>query len=367
MPKLYTEYVEELKQALDCDDLETAMVHAKHISTSAMISANTAAAPSPAAAPAPTPPSLGAPGSLGNRSIFRIPLHEANDRIILFTHGPSILSDEPYDIIEELVTCPLYIFKYGHLIAKLKDRIDSSMMLVAYTSDITVSPESGRPVWNGGICLGTSESHCVASSVAFDRIFGGQGNQDLWFAVIWLLVENLELPQLNVSAHACRRHMSWRVFHHFAPLTLIEKPLERVLRVPLGIAVWHTLAASALEPEPSNEALRDHITHATQLLQIVGLTGFPLPPELYDHISRLRILFHMYDWMHKEPTQLPELMQEFIEGRAAGSIERMGRVYESLPPFYRELDPQSLVELSRHVDLDSPKKELELSFFFLKV
>jgi hypothetical protein len=363
MPKPCIEYVEGLKQALDCDDLETALVHAKHISTSATTAADTAAAPSPAAAPAPAPPSPGAPG---NRSIFRIPLHEANDRIILFTHGPSIVADEPYDIIEELVTCPLYIFKYGHLIAKLKDRIDSSMMLAAYTSDITVSPESGRPVWNGGICLGTSESHCAASSVAFDRIFGGHGNQDLWFAVIWLLVENLELPQLNVSAHACRRHMSWRVFHHSAPLSLIEHPLEPVLHVPLGIAVWHTLAASALEPEPAKESLRDHITHATQLLQIVGLTGFPLPPELYDHISRLRILFHMYDWMHKEPTRLPALMQEFIEGRAAGSIERMGRVYESLPPFYRELDPQSLVALSQHVDLDSPKKELDLPFFFLK-
>ena len=104
------------------------------------------------------------------------------------------------------------------------------------------SPMTRRPV-RGGLCLGLSEEHCRATTWALDQaITGGKriGNADLWFAVVWQLVESggaaAWLPRAAVEA--MRAQIAWRLQHHTSFIALTGDPVLPTTRVPLATAVW---------------------------------------------------------------------------------------------------------------------------------
>lgn len=126
-------------------------------------------------------------------------------------------------------------------------KIDHAVSLRAFklASDTGVpmdtSPMTRRPVL-GGLCLGVGEEHCRATTWALDQaITGGKrvGNADLWFAVIWQLVELGHTPWLSQPVvEAIRRQMTWRLAHHSTFIALTGDPGLPTTRVTLATAVW---------------------------------------------------------------------------------------------------------------------------------
>lgn len=117
------------------------------------------------------------------------------------------------------------------------------------------------------------------------------GNPDLWFAVLWLVVEDGKLPFLADILPRIREHMLFRLRNSLAPASLTEQPHFVSFQIPLGAACWFCLA-SCLAPENcTQDAIRMHMRHTRPLFKLCELAGYHVPEAVQTYNKRLRVLF----------------------------------------------------------------------------
>jgi hypothetical protein len=246
---------------------------------------------------------------------------------------------------------------------------------------MSTSPLTRRPV-HGGLCLGADASHVKASNSALAHIIAGgkkAGNFDLWFACIWILVENGTIPYLSPILPQIRAHMQYRLANNTTFISLNGLPEFPTTRVPLATAVWYILASPAqhiADPNPRRDVLRAHMTHIEELKMIVGLTGFSYPATVDQHIARLQVLFSMLAWvktdrdgfrarmralqqrcvrldasaLHSDVRRRETRCDEWIPVDGRPSVEQTLQILDSLAPSYRALSIPELVGLAALVD-----------------
>lgn len=293
-----------------------------------------------------------------------------SDVALLITDGEPLLAGVDKDIVNSLANCPLYIFRYPELLVRFQARLDHPLSLRALKeaeavgASITESPMTRNPVL-GAICLGPHDDHGAATNWTLARLTAGGkclGNPDLWFAVIWFLVNRGAVPYLSPILPQLTAHLTWRLHAHKAPLSLLGTPEFPTTRVPLSVAIWYALASSAMTPQPppARETVRAHLPYVEELLELLKQTGFPLPGPLSSHLKRLRVAMAALAWSKRDEvglrgslralTQRALLVDKtwiFLDGPApAAQIER---VLASLPPIFQELTEPELIGIGRLV------------------
>lgn len=117
--------------------------------------------------------------------------------IIMDEDVPQILIDdcEPFllnlekGIIDDINACPLRILNYPDLKAKFKSKI-STFTGVKYSDKLKQNPFTRNKLL-GSIPLGTHKSHVTVGNHTIAKLVSGgkvMGNLNLYFAVIWILV-----------------------------------------------------------------------------------------------------------------------------------------------------------------------------------
>ena len=298
-------------------------IHAAIAGDRARRAATAASAPA-VAAPLTEEADATASSSLKEKFTCPISMDEENDVILLVVNGPEpVLAGFDKDITNQLFDCPLNLFRFPEVTAKLVGRIDHPIGLRSYREadaaglPIDTSPLTRKPLL-GAICLGSDEEHCKATTWTLAHcLLGGKlvGNQDLWFACIWLLVERGHIAYLQPILPQLRKHMMYRMVHHTAFMSLSGLPEFPTTRVALGIACWFAVANCAVVPAlpPARDVLRLHLPHVSELQQLVALMGYALPPGIEIHIRRLQVLLHMLRWVKKDRFALPTLMRALTQ------------------------------------------------------
>lgn len=303
------------------------------------------------------------------------------DVVLLVADGEPILTGLDKDLANSLYDCPLNLLNHPALIDALKERLDHPISLRALKEaydmghPIETSPMTRRPVAAGAICLGASEEHCTATTWTLANLFtGGKriGNQDLWYALIWLLVEQGAVPYLAPILPQLRAHMAWRLTNHESSVSLTGVPEFPTTRVPLRTAVWYVFASAEFGMEPRRDVLRAHLPHLAALKKLLDLSGLEVSDAVRTHVTRLRAMLSMLAWVKRDRHTLPntvlalkqacvevdpaalrvqfESTARFIPIDGAPSDEQIARARELLPEVGRKLSVAELVGLAALVD-----------------
>lgn len=348
-----------------------------------------------------------------NGSTFPCPLtlEMETDMILLFAAGEKeedILSQLDVKVVDNCIQCPLAALGNVELMDMLMNRIDVAVSL----QSIQESMKHGRPFMDqspftrrslvGGLALGESAEHAKATDWTIARALTKEakilGNPDLWFAVLWMTMEqhwDAKFERLGVEVRdQLRRHMLWRLRNRTSFASLQGLSHVVTTRLPLDCAIWFTLASCASHgsniPVPAtSDPLRAHVMHMEPLLRLSTLAGLRLPNGVEQHGKRLRVLLHMLGWVKREEKGFrdtiralsqahirirPQFLQEcmvkceryipkrflFVDGPV--TVKQRIEVMQSLPPTYLYLPVTELVHFAGMVKPSQSANEVSFAF-----
>lgn len=313
-----------------------------------------------------TTPAFVCPITLDPTADVVLLIAEAEDNIPL-------LAGLDKDTANSLTNCPLYIFRFPDVLARLKTRLDHPLSLRALKEaeeanfPLRESPLTRRPL-TGAICLGPHTDHSDATNWTLAQLTAGGkklGNPDLWFAVIWLLVQRGDIPYLAPILPFLTTHLRWRLQNHQAPLSLLGTPEFPTTRVPLAVSLWYAISSSAMTPQPppARETARAHLPYLDELLTIQEQSGFLLPGPLGPHLQRLRAAMAALSWCKRDEAGFRSVLRALYQSSiqvgdtctwiavdGPASSEQVASVMASLPPAYRSLTPADLIAIGRLVN-----------------
>jgi hypothetical protein len=324
---------------------------------------------------------------------FECPITVDNetDVVLLIKAGNPILSGVDKNIANDIYDCPLNLLNYPELVTLLKERIDHAISLRAlkdsYDSGnpIISSPMTRFPISEGAICLGANELHCKATTWTLANLLtGGKlvGNQDLWFACIWLLVDSDEgIPYLQPIISQVREHMKWRMLNHKTSVSLTGRPEFPITMVSLRTAIWYIFASAEISMPPRRDVLRTHLLHVQPLKKLLSLCKLEINDRANRHIVRLRVMLSMLSEVKKNQHLFRCLIQTLTQnclevdiGALRVSFERKVRfvpldgdaseaqvqkVLLLLPPHYKNLSVAELVSIAKLVDPSKSAGDIE--------
>jgi hypothetical protein len=229
-----------------------------------------------------------------------ITYEDETDIVILITEPRHpILTGLRREDTRKLIDCPLNTMIHTHLRNAFLKCIDHPISLIAFREatavgrPIKVSPMTRRNVL-GALTLGCHPSHVAATNwTLFELLSGGKklGNPDLWFAVIWLLIEDGKIPFLSEILPFVREHMRYRLRHSTAYCSLTALPDFVSYDVSLGTACWCALSSPAFHGVPTFlDTFRLHMQHTRPLFELCKLVGYAIPPAIDLYNRRLRVL-----------------------------------------------------------------------------
>ena len=211
----------------------------------------------------------------------------------------NFLGQEDHKELKDLLTnCPLNALNHAVVLDYMKGLMDNVISIEAYKELIEHGISGESPLTRediiGGICLGSHDSHVkFSNSVMRQCLTSGKrlGNIDLWFAVIYvMIVEKRLVPHLDDYLPHIREHMIYRLEHSTTYMCLSGLPTFPTYRVPLKIALWSVLSASAVTDIPRHEPIRLHLSYASVMFHLIGLVGLFLPEGVTRYINRLECL-----------------------------------------------------------------------------
>ena len=222
--------------------------------------------------------------------ICPISYEEESDVVILMKKPDStLLEGLDADFTNALINNPLNAFNSEDFLKKFASMFDVSISL----RTMQEAEKAGHPIKQspltraeviGGLCLGADEGHCKATDYIISKLVSGGrrvGNNDLWFAIIWYIIESSMVPHLKEVLPQVREHLLFRLQHHKGTLSLTNVPFFTLTKVPLGVACWYPLnafAAGSCERDAIN-GLKPHLSIIPMLRKINELQKLPMDPK----------------------------------------------------------------------------------------
>jgi len=239
----------------------------------------------------------------GNGTLFECPiLYEESSDCVLLIAGleEPILKLVGDEIANDIIQNPLNALAYPEAIQKIIQCIDHPVSLLSMKSaedtgkPITVSPFTRRTLM-GGLCLSPCDSHVKASNYTISIIASGgkvAGMSDLWFALIWYLIEtHKDLRYLENILPQIREAMIYRLRTAKATATMTMLPFNCITTLPLGAAIWTLLNMQHFEPMPQSAygIIRSHIKIIPVYIRLMELIGFQGTENNYAFLKRFSI------------------------------------------------------------------------------
>ena len=250
----------------------------------------------------PEPPQIIELLADNENSIFSecpILLADSCNLIILIRKNDSLFDylKDNKDIKESLINCPLNALNNQDVLIYIKGMIDNIISIEAYKELIEYGISEKSPLTKeeiiGGICLGSHDSHVKFSNSVMRKALTNNkclGNIDLWFAVIYLMVNKNFVPHLSDYLSNIREHMIYRLEKNTTYMCLSGLPTYPTYRVPLKIALWSILSSSAVARGTKQEPIRLHLLYASDILHLLCISDLVVSEGIEKYINRLQCL-----------------------------------------------------------------------------
>jgi hypothetical protein len=160
---------------------------------------------------------------------------------LLFKVGPKTVT--------QILDCPLNALLKHHFLEDFTSSFDHALSLnsmrqaASSGSPITTSPITRRQLI-GAIPLGGAKSHVEAADWTISRLVSGGkvlGNADLWFAVLWIALEDGRASHLSDLLPFIREQMIWRLRYRYSSAAVTGFTGFVQQRIPLGCASSHII------------------------------------------------------------------------------------------------------------------------------
>jgi hypothetical protein len=322
-------------------------------------------------------------------------LEDEADVVLMIASGDGgILCDVDVKIADSCIQCPLNALGYPAVRDAILHRIDNAVSLKSVqeslrhtgSSFLDQSPFTRRPL-EGGLVLGQRAEHAKASDWTIARTIHPSakvlGNLDLWFAVIYFLIESNWKDKFDRLGEEVldqmRKHLVWRLKNRtsFASLTGLSHVVTTTL--PLDVCCWFTLSsgmAMGKDLVPAADPLRGHVFHSGFLQNLCAMADLDLPPGLEEHCARLKVLFHMLSWCKRDDAEFKDAIRALYQNHVVIQVKQVDPVVvlrevytpkryvfidgpvspadrdlaiESLPSTYQCLPVETIVALSKLV------------------
>jgi hypothetical protein len=194
-----------------------------------------------------------------------ISLEDSSNLIILLRKkDKSVLNDLDVNIRDSLINCPLNALRNETVITYLKNIVDNVISIETYKELVEHGISDKSPLTRediiGGICLGCDMSHVNATNASIRHsLTSGKslGNADIWYAVIYLLVERGVINHLSECLPMMRDHMIYRMKNCKSFMSMSGLPTYPTYKVSLGLALYASVCATACDSSfiqnPKNE------------------------------------------------------------------------------------------------------------------
>ena len=308
-----------------------------------------------------------------------ITLSESSNMIILMKkNGSSIFADLPANVTDSLINCPLNALRSRDILMYIKSLLDCVISIEAYKDLIDYGISDKSPLTRdeifGGLCLGKDNSHVQATNSTLRHVLtGGKslGNIDLWFTIIYFIVERGHAEHLKDYLPMIKEHLQYRLLNSKSYMCLSGLPTYPVYSVPLGLAMWCSVMATtsslSLIKDPKNDPLRLHLSYAFDIIKLLNIININVPDKLVKHINRLKTFRNFLLEVKKGKDQCAKLknlinalfynaietsdMWILIDGKP--SDMQISKVRSQLPSVCKDL---SITEINDMLDLCNANK-----------
>jgi hypothetical protein len=189
---------------------------------------------------------------------------------------PFLLGVEKY-IVDDIAACPLRILNYPDLKAKFKSSL-STFTGVKLTDKLLKNPFTQNRLL-GAIPLGTHQSHIQVGNYTIAKLItGGKilGNLNLYYAVIWYLINEGEIQYLNPIKYNATEHLIYRLKTTKTTASLCGLAQFVTTQLDSDIAIWYCVSSGYLNQPGSRDTFRFHQTNMDPMIEIVRTLGFPI-------------------------------------------------------------------------------------------
>lgn len=225
---------------------------------------------------------------------------------ILFDEDvPQILIDEcdpillgvEKNIVDDIVACPLRLLNYPNLKNKLKSRLSNYVGVMGikakFNKNLLKNPFTQNRLL-GAIPLGTHKSHVTVGNHTIAKLItGGKilGNLNLYYAVIWYLVQEKTIEYLKDIESNVTEHLIFRLRNSKTYASMCGQAQFFNTQVYTDIAVWYCLNSGSLNLPTDRDTFRFHFYDLEPMMKIVQVLGYPNDEGLMSHYNRTKALF----------------------------------------------------------------------------
>ena len=320
-----------------------------------------------------------------------ITLSESSNMILLMkkNNGASIFDELETKTRDSLINCPLNALSNTDILLYIKSILDCVISIEAYKELVDYGISDKSPLTRdeifGGLCLGKDESHVKATNSTLRYVLtGGKslGNIDLWFAVIYFVIERGYTEHLKEYLPMVREHLQYRLLNSKSYMCLSGLPTYPTYLVPLGLSLWCSVTASTSEisliKNPKNDPIRLHLSYSCEIIKLLNMIDLNVSPELFKHIDRLKTLRYFLLSVKKgneHALKLKNLIDALyynaietldlwvlIDGEP--SDEQICKVRSQLPNFCQSLSNTEIKDILDLCDSNKSESDIYISYSY---
>jgi hypothetical protein len=224
--------------------------------------------------------------------------------IIMDEDVPQILVDEcePFllgvekCIVDDINACPLRLLNYPALKAKFKARL-SNFTGVKYCDKLHKNPYTQNRLL-GAIPLGTHKSHITVGNHTIAKLVAGgkvMGNLNLYFAVIWILINEDQIEYLKPIKANAAEHLLFRLRNTKTMASLSGLSQFCATSINTDIALWYCVNSGYLNNPTEKDTFRFHLYNIEHMLKILQLLDYPNDQGFKRHYQRTWALHYFLE------------------------------------------------------------------------
>lgn len=249
--------------------------------------------------------------------------------IIMDEDVPQILVDEcePFllgvekCIVDDINACPLRLLNYPDLKKKFKARL-SNFTGVKFSDKLLKNPFTQNRLL-GSIPLGSHKSHMTVGNHTIAKMVSGgkvMGNLNLYFAVIWILVNEDEIEYLKPIKANLAEHLIYRLKKTKTMASLCGLSQFVSTQIGTDLALWYVANSGYLNTPVEKDCFRFHLYDMEYILKVVELLDYPMHEGFERHYLSTRALYYFMDNYKRSTPNERKNMKNLFRGLYQGGF-----------------------------------------------
>lgn len=140
------------------------------------------------------------------------------------------------------------------------------------------------------------------------------GNLNMYYAVIWYLINEGEIEYLNQIKNNATEHLIYRLKNSKTMASMCGLAQFVTTQVPTDVAVWYCVSSGYLNQPTDRDTFRFHFPNLEPMIKIVKALGYPLHEGLKAHFLRTKTLMTMLSRFKKFNTNEKKEFKAWCKG-----------------------------------------------------